>query len=280
MMPGMHDPLDAFDSDGFVLLRGCVPPTLLADLRRGMEPIIARRGTATRHQTVLKPDVVDRSFVEFLNLSEMNDAAQRIVGGPLSFAALAVLLGAASHQLCKWHRDFPDADPEMAELQRRPRVLLQFNVALYDDPSLWVIPGSHDRPTTPGETAYAARFEKLPFVGPFPTDTPDVLRAMPGAAYAPLTAGDCLIYNPVIWHAAEYDPARKRATLHGGWRDARAIDEFRALRWGLEHNPWLMDPTYLGDLGPYFGPQLEQFNDAARRHHPKLAGAMTALADS
>jgi hypothetical protein len=268
----MPDPLEAFTADGFVLLKGCVPPALLAEMRRGMEPIVARRGAATRHQTILKPDVAHRSFVAFLNLPAMNDAAERIVGAPASFGALAVLLGAASHQLCKWHRDFPEDDPEVPALLARPRVLLQYNCALYDDPSLWVVPGSHARASTPAETAYAERYAALPFVGPFPSDPPDVLPGMPGARHVPLEAGDCLIYNPLLWHAAEYAPARTRATLHGGWRDAAAVDDFRALRWGLEHNPWLMDPSYLGDLGPYFGPQLARFQAAARRHHPALVG--------
>ena len=88
---------------------------------------------------------------------------------------------------------------------------------------------------------------------------------MPGAINVQLKEGDCLLYNPLLWHAAEYHPDWIRCTLHGGWKDYSLLETFDLLRWGLTHNPWLKSPDYLGPLGRYLGPQLARYNEAAAR---------------
>jgi hypothetical protein len=266
---------EQFLSDGYLLIRGGIPPALLGRLQADLDPLIGARDTGGtsldwRHQTILEPKHCRRSFVDFLDLPSINDAAREVVGTEdLSFAGLAVLLGRKVHSVCKWHRDFSDSDPEIEELLKHPTMLIQFNCAVFDDAALWVVPGSHRRASLPEERAFAAKFAGLEFTGPiapaYAIDA-DPLGGMPGCVHVALKAGDCLLYNPVIWHAAEYRPDWKRATLHGGWRDAAKVDAYRALRWGLEHNPWLMQPSYLGDLGANFRPQLERYQGQVRRH--------------
>ncbi|MBA2481737.1 MAG: phytanoyl-CoA dioxygenase family protein [Planctomycetes bacterium] len=263
---------------GYVLLRGAIPPALLADLRRGVAPVIAdrdrdgRSGRAcvTRHPTLLEPSVYHPSFRDFLDLGTMNLAAQEMSRSErLVFGGLAILTGSAEPGLCPWHRDFKDDHPEIPALKREcPTSYIQTNCAIYDDPSLWIVPGSHTRYSYPEEHAHARPLGESPMFLPMAEADhmqPGHLAGMPGAIQVTMQAGDCLLYNPLLWHAAEYRPERVRATLHGGWRTEGMADRFSPCRWGLEHNPWLQEPSYLGDPGRFFGPQLARYNDESRR---------------
>ncbi len=267
---------ESFDEQGFVQLRGVISADLLAGLRQGLDPLLEKRDSLgdrpTRCQTILEPETFHPSFAEFLDLDATNHAAAEIIGtDQLMFAGLACLLGCAEHVVCRWHRDTANMDPAELDLllNSHPNALVQTNCAVYDDMSLWVIPGSHRRPDTADEADYSARFDGLGFV-----DTAhrvreieaDVFQKMPDALNVKLSAGDCLLYNPLLWHAAEYRPEWKRCTLHGGWKDPRLVDRFSLLRWGLAHNPWLLEPHYMGELGVNFGQQLARYQEAVRQY--------------
>lgn len=269
---------DQFDTQGFLRLKEAIPCHILKGLREGLDPLREARDELgdrpTRYQTILEPKYYHPSFAEFLNLDITNRAAASIIGtDELMVAGLACLLGCAEHVVCKWHRDTASMDPTELDLllNQYPNALVQTNCAVYDDVSLWVVPGSHQRGDTPEETAWSARFDELAFVGPIQAAQaidPDVFAGMPGAVNVRLKAGDCLLYNPLLWHAAEYRPEWKRCTLHGGWKDVRLLEKFSLLRWGLSHNPWLLEPDYMGDLGPHLGPQLARYQQAARTYAP------------
>jgi hypothetical protein len=276
----MKDPRETFLEDGFLHLQGGIPPDVLGGLRRGLAPLLAERDSLgerpTRYQTILEPRYFHSSFVDFLNLEATNEAAMAVIGDGPMFAGLACLLGCAEHVFCRWHRDtVSTAEVELSLLlSEHPTALVQSNCAVYDDASLWVVPGSHRRPDTEAEAACGERFAHLDFVGPMAAATAletDVFAAMPGAVHVHLAAGDCLLYNPLLWHAAEYRPQWKRCTLHGGWKDPGLLDRFELLRWGLGHNPWLLKPDYLGDPGPYLTPQLRRYQEAVRRYAPEPA---------
>lgn len=101
----------------------------------------------------------------------------------------------------RWHRDDirPEAtaDEEMARLAR-PAWHAQWNLALYDDPSLVVVPGSHARARTDAERA----------ADPFAPH-------LPGQLVVELGPGDVVFYNNNILHRGVYDAARERMSLHG-----------------------------------------------------------------
>ena len=101
----------------------------------------------------------------------------------------------------RWHRD--DIPPEATaeeEMDRlaRPAFSAQWNLALYDDASLLVVPGSHARARTDAERA----------AGPYERD-------VPGQLVVELAAGDVVFYNNNIFHRGVYDAAKERMTLHG-----------------------------------------------------------------
>ena len=101
----------------------------------------------------------------------------------------------------RWHRDDipPSATPdeELAKLSQ-PAWHAQWNLALYDDTSLIVVPGSHTRASTKAERA-AEQYEQ----------------DLPGQSPVHLRAGDIVFYNNNILHRGVYKSTVLRMTLHG-----------------------------------------------------------------
>ncbi|KAL8773176.1 MAG: hypothetical protein Q9209_001852 [Squamulea sp. 1 TL-2023] len=101
----------------------------------------------------------------------------------------------------RWHRDDlpPSASAEEEENRLRvPAWHAQWNLALYDDISLIVVPGSHQRARTDTEREADA----------YQND-------MPGQLVVGLRAGDAAFYDNNILHRGDYDCHKERATLHG-----------------------------------------------------------------
>jgi ectoine hydroxylase-related dioxygenase (phytanoyl-CoA dioxygenase family) len=101
----------------------------------------------------------------------------------------------------RWHRD--DIGPEVSaeqEMERlkEPMVHAQWNLALFDDASLVVVPGSHKR----------ARTDMERNADPFEDD-------MPGQRIVKMGPGDIMFYNNNILHRGVYDSTVERMTLHG-----------------------------------------------------------------
>lgn len=101
----------------------------------------------------------------------------------------------------RWHRD--DIGPDVTaeeELERlkEPMMHAQWNLALYEDSSLVVVPGSHKRARTDMERS----------ADPFEDD-------MPGQMAVKMLPGDIVFYNNNILHRGVYDSTHERMTLHG-----------------------------------------------------------------
>ncbi len=101
----------------------------------------------------------------------------------------------------RWHRDDVPDDIEPAEEAARlaqPAWHAQWNLALWEDESLIVVPGSHARARTAAERAAAPWEPELP--------VQVTVRLMPG---------DAVFYDNNILHRGVYSAARERMTLHG-----------------------------------------------------------------
>lgn len=101
----------------------------------------------------------------------------------------------------RWHRD--DIPPQVSAAEEEDRLSApichaQWNLALYDDRSLVVVPGSHVRARTDAERS----------ADPFEDD-------MPGQIAVKMKAGDIIFYNNNILHRGVYSCKTERATLHG-----------------------------------------------------------------
>ncbi|EON66521.1 hypothetical protein W97_05766 [Coniosporium apollinis CBS 100218] len=101
----------------------------------------------------------------------------------------------------RWHRDDIGPDASAEEEEKRlgePGWHAQWNLALWDDRSLVVVPGSHRR----------ARTEEERMARPYEEH-------MPGQKVVEMGAGDVVFYNNNILHRGVYDASVERMTLHG-----------------------------------------------------------------
>jgi hypothetical protein len=100
-----------------------------------------------------------------------------------------------------WHRDdIPATSSEEKEVERlrEPAWHAQWNLALYDDESLIVVSGSHNRARTQAERN----------AGPYEN-------GLPGEVRVRMKAGDVVFYNNNILHRGAYLSQVERMSLHG-----------------------------------------------------------------
>lgn len=132
----------------------------------------------------------------------------------------------------RWHRDdiSAEASPE-EELERlnKPSHHAQWNLALYDDASLVLVPGSHKRARTAAERN-ADPYEHI----------------LPGQITVKLKAGEVAFYNNNILHRGVYDSTKERMTLHGsiGTRAAGSARARNVLQHGV--GEWAKEYSFEG----------------------------------
>ena len=107
-----------------------------------------------------------------------------------------------------WHRDI--RPPSHGNIQcfvddylANPPHYTQWNIALYNDDVLWVIPGSHMRYNTEAENRQLAHSEHEPVDGGVPVD---------------LKAGDGVVYLTPILHWGSNYSTRNRRTMQFAYR--------------------------------------------------------------
>lgn len=151
----------------------------------------------------------------------------------------------------RWHRD--DIGPEVSpqdELNRlrEPMLHAQWNLALYPDESLIVVPGSHLR----------SRTEEERQADPFDDN-------MPGQMAVKMNPGDIIFYNNNILHRGVYRSEAERMTLHGSMGVVGA-DPARA-RNVLQHGigAWVEDCDFSEIQGQAAGKQLCSLADGMRK---------------
>jgi hypothetical protein len=234
--------LKQYWQNGFVIFKNIIPEDLLKKLRVEADKgrTIARElkgPQVQRLQPVIKhPDIDISPFDELLRLpvlfTTLCDLFKEAFGEPIIPWATRTLFGIlyepAEMPWCmNWHRDYRDVIPGLDidvwyQKTQDIRMFNQVNIALYEDPSLWVVPGSHARRDTPDEIR---RFPDRPILPPDPKGKTaeemrqiciEYVKSMPGAVNIILEPGDYLLYRSSLWHIGNYDPQTKRATIHDG----------------------------------------------------------------
>lgn len=244
--------------DGYVVFRGILPPTLIADLRvaceRGRAAIYGDAGdqdlqrlqpvSMFAHAMDLQP------FRDYAALPALHDAIAQVLSPQHAYGRLdvmGVLLHPQHQPYCmRWHRDMTLPQSRLTRAQYQDLMLdwdsaNQINCPLYDDTCTWFVPGSHLRwRDLPGETAWAARWSEAQMGrsarSPDPVQKERTCRqytaGMPGAVQLRLAAGDFCIYRPLGWHTGNYLPYQRRATLHDVLATPRYETWWRAWRAG------------------------------------------------
>ncbi len=218
-----------FTRDGFLILRELVPRERLSSLRASYDVLTERQkqalcsksdsGPKSQWETNAQPRIVS---TETLVDHETSNAVEVWVSDPVLAVAQALLaspnVGVSAMQvLCnpsfeagpaKWHRDIHPIDMGPMQLQQEAVIengptYIQFNIPLYDDEVLWVVPGSHARLNTTSENERLNGNARIP---------------LPGGVPVKLRAGDGVVYNNHLLHwGSNYTAETKRRTLHGGY---------------------------------------------------------------
>ncbi len=112
------------------------------------------------------------------------------------------------HGPARWHRDIHPIDQAplnglQLDLLNNHPAYLQWNVPLYDDDVLWVVPGSHRRSNTDEENRQLQEDNSVPLPASMPVE---------------LKAGDGAVYTNTILHWGSNYSSKPRRTIHLGYR--------------------------------------------------------------
>ena len=227
---------EKFVQDGYAILRGVVPVDQLKSQRHAYDLIVARarqRDPVWYTTAAARTGVVaylDKDTVQTLKFA-LHDNTFGTSSEALGREAENVALASVS-VLCNpefepiktptsgqswgtdprnWHRDVrPDHDGPLSALLADEEAngpgYAQWNIAIYEDSILYLIPGSHRRLTSEVEAM------QLKSVGG--TQSP-----LSGCVCADLKPGDGIIYNSILLHwGSKYSQRQKRRTIHLGYR--------------------------------------------------------------
>jgi ectoine hydroxylase-related dioxygenase (phytanoyl-CoA dioxygenase family) len=222
---------DQFMEQGFFVMHEVIPPSKLEAIRASCETILDRQKviwardrqpgdppggvyeTSRQPRVIMEdPGLIDEETAnvveDFWVADETLDIASQLLCNPEPNVTNMMMMcnPVTNHPGgTGWHRDVhvEDMAPMGALaadfIENGPRYT-QWNVPLYDDSVLWVVPGSHRRLNTDEENA-----ELLA----------DITKA-PGGNPVELKAGDGVIYSNFLIHTGSNYSTNKRRTLHGG----------------------------------------------------------------
>lgn len=220
--------LERLDTDGFVIIPSALTQEQLATLREAAQSTTAlARGGNWPHvrtlpkqfppwplpategiwgvQGLMHPSLpAHEAFTRFYFSDAVIEPTKELLqcgDDDLVMELCNMLVRPDKHFELRWHRDdIPPTATAEEEMERlgRPAFSAQWNLALYDDASLVVVPGSHKRARTEVERE-ADPYEKV----------------LPGQLVVQLRAGDVAFYNNNILHRGVYDSGKERMTLHG-----------------------------------------------------------------
>ena len=192
---------------GFVIVRDMIPPDELQQLRKSVDLMTERAPDSCLAGRMLMTDWVDRETadaVEFCFGERTLGFSQQLLNVPAVAASGMWVLCASG---TGWHRDVHPIDMAPLDgLQEDLRLngphYVQWNIALYDDDFLHVVPGSHLRRNNDEERKIERRMGVVP---------------LPGAIAVDLKAGDGVVYVNCFLHSASPNGEAKRRTLHLGY---------------------------------------------------------------
>ena len=242
----MPDFRDQLLDQGYVIIPRTIPPERLDGLRATFEVLVRRQFDRWRRERdaaghwpdsyfarqprVLIQSVVDARTAEAVELC-LDDGtlgmSRRLMRALHAAPTLMSLMCNPSedHGPDRWHRDIrPAALAPLAGLQHDARTngpaYVQWNIPLYDDAVLWVVPGSHWRVNTDEENQALARNPSAPLPGGIPVE---------------LSAGDAVVYLNTMLHWGSDYSARLRRTVHLGYRafGAAIYPHAHAFNWDL-----------------------------------------------
>jgi ectoine hydroxylase-related dioxygenase (phytanoyl-CoA dioxygenase family) len=220
--------------EGYLVLREVIPPEELDALRESYELMVSRqREIWARERAPQDPpggvwetspqprlqlgraplaglvDEKTASAVEIWAHENMQGVSSELLGEE-DAGVTEMMLMCSPVKDCgpaAWHRDHHPIDTAPLQgyiddiVETGPRYV-QWNLSLYDDSVLWVLPGSHLRENSEAENEQLLADPKVP---------------LPGAVQTHLNAGDGVVYILPILHWGSNYSQKMRRTIHGGF---------------------------------------------------------------
>ena len=223
-----------FMEEGYLVVREVIPPEELDSLRESYELMVSRQReiwsrerapndppggvweTSAQPRLLLGRDPlaghVDEktaSAIEIWAHENMQGVSSELLGAADAGVTEMMLMCNPVRDCgpATWHRDHHPIDtaPLLGYIddivETGPRYV-QWNLSLYDDSVLWVLPGSHLRVNTEAENEQLLADPKVP---------------LPGAVQTHLNAGDGVVYILPILHWGSNYSRKMRRTIHGGF---------------------------------------------------------------
>ena len=269
---------DQFMEDGYLVLREVVPPEELDALRESYELMVSRqrdiwarerapndppggvwetspqpRLQLGRDPLVKHVDEKTASTVEIWAHENMQGASSELLGAE-DAGVTEMMLMCSPVKDCgpaTWHRDHHPIDTAPLQgyiddiVETGPRYV-QWNLSLYDDNVLWVLPGSHLRVNTAAENQQLLADPKVP---------------LPGAVQTHLNAGDGVVYILPILHWGSNYSQKLRRTIHGGFSNHTHYQAF----------------DYIDYLSPKVQEKFQRWNERSEQMQVWTESALRAV---
>ena len=278
----MHVDRSQFLKDGYVIFRECIPPEILETLRNQFNILVERQKAiwakeaqtedlvGGQWETSAQPrlwydQVTDReteATVDFILHENTMGISRRLMrcedAAPLCFFLMCSPV--KDHGPSAWHRDLHPIDQApltglQGDLIDNGPGNIQWNVPLYDDDVLWVVPGSHCRTNTVADNQQFGTDRSVP---------------LPDSIPVALEAGDAVAYTNTILHWGSNYSAKLRRTIHFGHR-AFGGDMYPY----VPHYYW--DPGLLELVSPQAQVHLRRFLELQEREINTVVSLFQAL---
>ncbi|NKB68471.1 MAG: hypothetical protein GKR89_15520 [Candidatus Latescibacteria bacterium] len=210
--------------DGYLILRQVIPPDMLKPMRAQFERLVERQKSRWQQEgsdaweTGAQPrlsnyqDLIDAETpqpVEFWLQDTTLGVARQLLAVPEATGIAGMMLMCSpqtNHGPAALHRDIHPIDMApmgtlQADLVENGPKYLQWNVALYDDDVLCVVPGSHRRLNTEEENRCLLADNRAP---------------LPGGVPVHLKAGDGVVYINFLLHWGSNYSTKLRRAITGG----------------------------------------------------------------
>jgi hypothetical protein len=224
---------DRFLEEGYLVLRGVILPNLLDALRTSYEILVERQkllwaserrpddppaGAWETHQQPRlhlhnTPELIDRetaAAAEFWTHENTHGVSSELMGvADASQTEMFLICNPVRDRgPAKWHRDLHPVftaplEGYIKDIEENGPSYTQWNIPLYDNDVLWVIPGSHLRFNTDEENRRLLVDPSAPLLGGVQTH---------------LSAGDGVAYITPILHWGSNYSTRRRRTIHGDFQ--------------------------------------------------------------
>ena len=267
---------------GYLIVRGAIESERLEPLRATAERFLDRARERSRGDPnvgwdahrVPHPglyDFIDRdtaALFDPLVSDRVLEVNRRLMAAPevgLNTASLFTEPAKPLSKIFQWHRDSvlrPSSPLPLgglqADCQANAPGVLSWNIALHDDDSLWVVPGSNRRGNTAAEQEVFDRPAQL-------ADEP-----LPGARRCELAAGDAAVFDAAMVHSGSADADRRRRTFNVAYREfgGPVLAHSRATCW---------KPDLFESLTPETARRFEGFERLLRDERDVIEAAFRAV---